>query len=777
MKNFIEQNENKSNEINLVDSEKNTSNENSIPFDGTQLPSDPDSDLVVTASSTEVSEKQVLDTDDSVVPKNESNSSESENFVEDDKQTTEISNKVEENEVEHTSQVEEATDSNGTNHQRSREEDSLESIESNPLEKTQIPPSRAIEENLSGEISKAENPQSDSPDNIESVTDENQPVDNVRDESHVEDQTTQPNDVATQKKGNEEKQQISDIKNSSIEELVRLFRDTTRDSNWFKKRTLIREIRNEVTKKFDQDIEERKKTYLDSGGFAIDFSYQSKFKKDFDDLDFEHRKRKRAYFKNLESELKENTEKKLNIIEEVKKLRSANISIKKKYDQINTLQEHWRKIGQVPRSKNDELWKEYNYNLDLFYQLLDVHKTQKETAEEEQFQKLFKLLTEAEKLIDAKDILKSKTELNTLRNLLVIRVKGLSAKYRNLVWTKFKEIRKALDKNLSITFSENRKIREGVIFRLSEILENLPSNVREWQRTADEIADLEKKYNEARLISKGVRKNINKEYYNLYWNIKRHRNNFYKELSKTRKETVSAKRDIINELREILDSDDWKDRRNTVIGFRTKWQKLGFSNKKLEDKLWHEFEQLNKTYFDRIRNGYEKLSPHQESLVSAKKRFIEEFEEGFSFDSDEILKELLTQIEYWNGYGYIQPAIDYKFNNRLIAAINDKLKATDLKSKERNNLAFECILKIIEEDGKSIQGYIKETKDRIEKLEKELSQLETNFHFFNDASSSNPLVQEVEKRSEKIKENIDFAKQRFFKLKTIRTNYNKKITG
>ena len=777
MKNFIEQNENKSNEINLVDSEKNTSNENSIPFDGTQLPSEPDRDLVVTASSTEGSEKQVLDTDGSAVPTNESNSSDSEDFVEDSEQTTEEPNTVEENEVESPLKGDGSTDSNYTDYQTSKEESKVESIESNTSENPQIPSSSAFEENFSTEFSKTEDPQSDSPDNIESVTDENQPVDNVRDESHVEDQTNQPNDVATQKKRNEEKQQISYIKNSSIEELVGLFRDTTRDSNWFKKRTLIREIRNEVTKKIDQDIEERKKTYLDSGGFAIDFSYQSKFKKDFDDLDFEYRKRKRAYFKNLESELKENTEKKLNIIEEVKKLRSANISIKKKYDQINTLQEHWRKIGQVPRSKNDELWKEYNYNLDLFYQLLDVHKTQKETAEEEQFEKLFKLLIEAEKLIDAKDILKSKTELNTLRNLLVIRVKGLSPKYRNLVWTKFKELRKALDKRLSIIFSENRKIREGVIFRLSEIQEKLPSNIKEWQRITDEIADLENKYNEAKLISKGVRKSINKEYYNLYWNIKRHRNNFYKELSKTRKEIVSAKKDIINELRDILDADDWQEKRNTVVGFRAKWQKSGFSNRKLEDKLWNEFEQLNKTYFDRIRNGYEKLSPHQESLVSAKKRFIEEFEETFSFDSDEVLKELLTQIEYWNGYGSIQPVIDHKFNNKFIVAINGKLKATELNSKEQNNLAFECTLKIIEEDGKSIQGYIKETKDQIERLEKQLSQLETNFHFFNDASSSNPLVQEVEKRAEKIKENIDFAKQRFFKLKTIRTNYNKKFTG
>lgn len=777
MKNFIEQNENKSNEINLVDSEKNTSNENSIPFDGTQLPSEPDRDLVVTASSTEGSEKQVLDTDGSAVPTNESNSSDSEDFVEDSEQTTEEPNTVEENEVESPLKGDGSTDSNYTDYQTSKEEGKVESIESNTSENPQIPSSSAFEENFSTEFSKTEDPQSDSPDNIESVTDENQPVDNVRDESHVEDQTNQPNDVATQKKRNEEKQQISYIKNSSIEELVGLFRDTTRDSNWFKKRTLIREIRNEVTKKIDQDIEERKKTYLDSGGFAIDFSYQSKFKKDFDDLDFEHRKRKRAYFKNLESELKENTEKKLNIIEEVKKLRSANISIKKKYDQINTLQEHWRKIGQVPRSKNDELWKEYNYNLDLFYQLLDVHKTQKKTAEEEQFEKLFKLLIEAEKLIDAKDILKSKTELNTLRNLLVIRVKGLSPKYRNLVWTKFKELRKALDKRLSIIFSENRKIREGVIFRLSEIQEKLPSNIKEWQRITDEIADLENKYNEAKLISKGVRKSINKEYYNLYWNIKRHRNNFYKELSKTRKEIVSAKKDIINELRDILDADDWQEKRNTVVGFRAKWQKSGFSNRKLEDKLWNEFEQLNKTYFDRIRNGYEKLSPHQESLVSAKKRFIEEFEETFSFDSDEVLKELLTQIEYWNGYGSIQPVIDHKFNNKFIVAINGKLKATELNSKEQNNLAFECTLKIIEEDGKSIQGYIKETKDQIERLEKQLSQLETNFHFFNDASSSNPLVQEVEKRAEKIKENIDFAKQRFFKLKTIRTNYNKKFTG
>lgn len=745
MKNFMEQNESKSNETKLVDSTKsNSSNKNSIPLDDAQLFSDR-KPVVTPSSSTQIPKKQVLESNESITPENESNSSESEDFVEDIRQKKEKPHIVEEDQVAYPIKWDESNSLTDNQNQTPNEESGVESTEVNIQENSQIPSSSELEENLGKEITTNENPQ--------------------------------PNDVATKENTAGGKQPVADFKNTSIENLVALFRDTTRDSTWFKKRSQIREIRNAIIKKFEQDIEERKNAYLKTGGFAIDFSYQSKFKKIFDDLDFEHRKRKKDYSKNIERELKENTEKKLIIIGEIKKLRSKNISIKKKYDHINTLQEQWHRIGQVPRRRNDELWKEYNYNLDLFYQLLDVHKTQKETAEEEQFEKLFKLLREAEKLIDAKDILKSKTELNTLRNQLVIRVKGLSTKYRNLVWSKFKEIRKALDKKLSITFSENKKIRESVILRLSEIQENLPSSLKEWHKVNDEIAVLERKYNEARLISKGIRKNINKEYYNIYWNIKRHRNNFYKELSKTRRETVTAKKDIINELREILECDNWKEKRNTVVGFRNKWQKLGFSNRKLEDKLWQEFDQLNNTYFDRIRNGYEKLNQHQESLVSAKKRFLDEFKESFSFDSDEILKECLTQIEYWNGYGSIQPAIDNKFNREFINAISGKLKATGLNNKEQNNLAFECTLKIIEEDGKSIQEYIKETKERIERLEKELSQIETNFHFFNDTNSSNPLVQEIEKRSEEIQGNIDFAKQRFFKLKTIRTNYNKKFTG
>ena len=102
--------------------------------------------------------------------------------------------------------------------------------------------------------------------------------------------------------------------------------------------TQIRKINRLFEEKFHKDVEANKKVFIDGGGNEIDFFYKPEYKKQFDQIGYEYRKKKRAHYKEQEVSHKLNLERKKNIIEEIKGLISADININTIYKKFRTLQ-------------------------------------------------------------------------------------------------------------------------------------------------------------------------------------------------------------------------------------------------------------------------------------------------------------------------------------------------------------------------------------------------------------------------------------------------------
>ncbi len=562
-----------------------------------------------------------------------------------------------------------------------------------------------------------------------------------------------------------------DLESLTELELVRLFEKTTNESNWNKQRNLISEIARLIKDQFQKDFIARKEAYINDGGNQIDFFYHPDYKKQFDRLSRIFQKKKREYYRNLEKEFQSNLDKKCELLNQIKELRGQDISIKKKYHQIQSIQEQWHEIGPVNRAKSDQLWKDYNHNLDLFYQLLDVHKTQKDEFDQQHFEKLKLLIETSHSKIKLLDITKSKTELETLKNLLKIKSGRLGLRLRNEIWNQFKTIRRELDKKISNEFSVNQQIKIDALHQLQNIHENLPISHIEWQKTTKNLLELNAKFRSAHPITYKIRKKLNSEFYELYWQIMRKKNAYYKDYTVKKKKSLNAKNQIINELESILDSDHWKEKVHRVKELRSAWKEISYTTNKDEKLLWNQFNKLIKLYFNRFQYGYEKLSPHQESIEKAKKDFIKEIEEDFYFNTQEdFIAQLFPKIELWHGFGIINSDIDYQLNTSLHIVLNQKIKSLELTKREKSEISFECLLEIIKTDIHSLTKNMTQIKSNTDSLQKELNQLENNMQFFDTSSSSNPLVLKTEEKYRILKNRLESYNQRYSKLQSLKSN-------
>ena len=76
--------------------------------------------------------------------------------------------------------------------------------------------------------------------------------------------------------------------------------------------------------------------------------------------------RKREFYNGFKSELEENLQKKMSIIERAEELKSST-EWKKTADQFIALQKEWKEIGAVPRKKSEQLWKRFRAACDEFF--------------------------------------------------------------------------------------------------------------------------------------------------------------------------------------------------------------------------------------------------------------------------------------------------------------------------------------------------------------------------------------------------------------------------
>jgi len=82
----------------------------------------------------------------------------------------------------------------------------------------------------------------------------------------------------------------------------------------------VSSIKYEFDQKFQEFIEQKKEEFVANGGNEIDFRYNSVAKRQFNEVFSEYREKRDQYYKSLEQSLKNNLQRRLEIIEELKSL-------------------------------------------------------------------------------------------------------------------------------------------------------------------------------------------------------------------------------------------------------------------------------------------------------------------------------------------------------------------------------------------------------------------------------------------------------------------------
>ena len=256
----------------------------------------------------------------------------------------------------------------------------------------------------------------------------------------------------------------------------------------------------------------------------------------------------------------------------------------------------------------------------------------------------------------------------------------------------------------------------------------------------------------------------------------RKKNDFYKEQKQAFNQNIDAKKDLINQSKEVLESEDWQAFVQKMKDIQKKWKSVGFVPRKIDNKLWKTFSEIQKEYFDRLKSGFKKLSKEQEALLKEKTAYLEKAKSHkFTADADLLKKESLDLWKAWIQLGVLDFRNESKLNQLFSKVLISNIRKVDLERKVLKEAVDLLNIKILENDPESLEKEYQTARNNLSNLKAELTQLENNLEFFSNSSSENPLFKNVEKQINSCQKKIDEAQEQYILLKQIKNLQNKLI--
>lgn len=532
----------------------------------------------------------------------------------------------------------------------------------------------------------------------------------------------------------------------------------------------IESIKSAFNIKFGTLLAEKKAEFLADGGNSIDFRFSSPVKSRYNKLLSDYKKRRDAYYSSLEKELKENLEKRIQVIEELKSL-IENGDAKTMYKSFRDLQNMWRAIGSVPKTKYNDTWKIYHHHVERFYDLLHLSNDFRDLDFKNNLEEKLKLIKKAELLVDEKDINIAFKELQQLHKLWKEDIGPVAKEMREEIWQKFSSATKKIHNKRHGHFRDMKSQFGKIIDAKLEVVEEIRTydssknkTHNDWQKSIKDIEALRKKYFDIGKLPYSKSDSVWQKLKEATKLFNQEKNKFYKQEKKSQQENLQTKLDLIQLAESMKDSEDWENATNTFKKIQSDWKKTGHVPRKFSDDIWKKFNAACNQYFDRYHNQKNTLTTEQKETLDKKAEFLEGLSEN-DYTTKESISDLMNTWSQMGSIHRISKAIDKKFNT----FIDNLLSNIKIDKDEIILLKFKNIVNgyLLNNDSRKLDSEYLFLKKKIDETVREIQQLENNLSFFSNASDDNPLVKNVHKSINDFKQSLDVWKRKLAYLKTL----------
>lgn len=492
-------------------------------------------------------------------------------------------------------------------------------------------------------------------------------------------------------------------------------------------------------------------------------------KEEFYSIFNEYKERKKSVVDEIHAVESKNLHEKLGLIERLRHIITNEENIGAAFGAFKEIQDNWKEIGDIPRNKRNDIQAEYSRLLEDFFYNIKIYKELKDHDFHRNFQLKQDVIAKLKSLHDVQEIKEVEQQLKSLQHDWEDIGPVHNEEWENLKGAYWTEVRSVYDRvnrfyeDRRSQQLENLNIKQELLKELQNILpalENLNS-AKDWDEKTQFVLDIQEKWKNTGFGPKKENDAIWKVFRatcDTFFDTKKE---FFDKINVEFDHVAKAKMNLIEQAENLKNSEEWVETANSLIRLQKEWKKLGHAGKKYEQKLWKKFRTICDEFFDRRQKHFNELDSQFEGNLTEKIALIEEIEKyQVPEDHQQALSDLKTFATRFNEIGKVPQKNQTETYNRYKKAIDQHYTDLKMDGTEKERVMFQMKIETLKgsPEAKKMLGEVKfELRKEIEKLQKEILQLENNLGFFRGAEA---LKKDVEKKINRAKEKIEINKSK-----------------
>lgn len=477
----------------------------------------------------------------------------------------------------------------------------------------------------------------------------------------------------------------------------------------------------------------------------------------------EYRNRRQQYIDNLEAQKKKNLEAKQNLIEELRKLvDSEEEQVRTALDKFNDIQERWKGIGEVPRDQMNDLWQNYHFQIEQFFNKLKINRELRALDQKRNLEQKIQLCEQAEELIMEPSTVKAFKALQDLRAHWK-EIGPVPAEQNEEIWQRFQAAATQIDERRK-EFYEQRKeemdnnlmAKQALVDKAVELSEKRPESVKEWNDLTAALDELLKVWKTIGPVPREVNEDIWTKFKGIIDKHYEEKKEYFGAIRDEQNSNYQKKVELCLKAEAIAKREDWKKATEELLQLQQEWKQIGATSRKVSEKVWQRFRSACDEFFAKKGEFFKERRSSEHENLAAKEAIIAELKaHQFGDNRDENLAAIKDFQRRWAEVGFVPMAEKERLQKEFRGEIDRIFEQLKISAREAEETAFRERIRNAGGDArKFVNSERQELQEKIEKLRSDLSLWENNLGFLASSKQADLLKQEFEKKMQGARQQI-----------------------
>lgn len=547
----------------------------------------------------------------------------------------------------------------------------------------------------------------------------------------------------------------------SREELLASFNELmNEDINKIRNRaTTIRNQFNLLNKEMEKQAFE---AFLAEGGNKDDYhptndALAETFYKAYDS----YRARRQKMQEELEAQKQRNLEAKQQILEELRSLIDKDEeTLKQTYDEFNAIQEKWKGIGDVPREQMNDLWQNYHFLIEQFFNKVKINKELRMLDLKRNLEQKIQLCERAEELIVDTSVLNAFKTLQSLRAQWK-EIGPVPAEQNEETWQRFNNAANQIDERRREYYDQRKEeleqnllAKQALIAKAQELTQEPPHSSNQWNTTTEALDELLKLWKSIGPVPREQNETVWGEFKGILDKFFQEKKEHFEQQRTQHNENYNKKVDLCLRAEAIAKREDWKKATEEILQLQEEWKTIGPVSVKQSERVWKRFRGACDQFFAKKGEYFKEIRSSEGENLTKKNAIIAELSTfQFGDDKEENLNAIKDFQRRWSEIGHVPRKDKDKVTTeyrQLLDGIFEKLR---ISAREAKIDSFRE--KVRNHEGDSFADNERSRlMNKIEKLRADLSLWENNLGFFANSKQADLLKEEFEKKMQGTRQEI-----------------------